>query len=57
VDADGGVGRAGAARHEARGRAAGQLAERFGGIRGAALLSADDQSDLVPRVTQRVEGA
>jgi len=55
VDADRGVGRAGAARDEADAGAAGQLAIGFGHVGGAAFLAADHELDRILRVVERVE--
>ena len=54
VDADRGVGRAGAAGDKADAGAAGQLAVGLGHVGGAAFLPADDQLDL-GRVVQGIE--
>ena len=56
VDADRGGGGAGTAGDEPDARPAGQLAPRFGHVRHAALLAADDEVDVVRDVVQRVEG-
>ena len=54
VDADRGVARAGAARHEQHAGLAGQLAVGLGHEGGAALLAAGDEADF-GRVVERVE--
>ena len=55
VHADRGVGRAGTARHEADAGLAGELAVGLGHVRGAAVLTRDDELDRVARVVERVE--
>ena len=55
MDADGGVGRAGPARHEGDAGAAGELAVGLGHVRRAALLPADDERQPVGDVVERIE--
>src|SRR5581483_6854110 len=55
VHADGGVGGAGPARHEADARPAGELAVGLGHVAGAALVAAGDEADGVAGVVEGVE--
>ncbi len=55
VHADGRVGRARPARHEADAGRARELAVRFGHVRGAALVTTRDQLDALARAVQGVE--